>query len=80
MATLQERLKNLMADVFAVDVSEIDEHSSPDTIERWDSVNHLTLVIALEEQFGVTLSDDDVRDIVSYTAIERVLRDNGVAF
>ena len=42
--TNQDKLKQILASVFNITVEEITNDSSPDTIENWDSLNHLNLV------------------------------------
>ena len=44
----EQKLKEIIASVFKVDASSINNETSPDTIENWDSLNHLNLVLALE--------------------------------
>lgn len=41
---------------------------------HWDSLGHMSLVIALEQTFGVSLGDDDVLEIDSYASAAAVLR------
>ena len=48
---MEQRIKNVMASIFKVDISEIDENISPDTLENWDSLGHMNLIVALEEEF-----------------------------
>ena len=50
----QEKLKQILASVFNLGIDQITEDASPDSIENWDSLNHLNLVLALEEGFGVS--------------------------
>lgn len=76
---LAEKLKEVMARVFNVGEEMITEDASPDTIETWDSLRHMNLVLALEEEFGVELTDDEVVEIISYKLIKIVLREHGIA-
>jgi len=39
--------------------------SSPETIETWDSIQHLNLVLALEEKFGLQLSPEEIEQMKS---------------
>lgn len=39
--------------------------SSPDTVESWDSINHLNLVMALEQEFGVEFDPEDIEQLLS---------------
>src|SRR4051794_36015456 len=41
---------------------------------HWDSLGHMSLVIALEQAFGVSLGDEDVLEIDSYASAAAVLR------
>jgi acyl carrier protein len=51
-----------------------------DTVDSWDSLKHLNLVLALEEQFGVSLTEEQSFEILSYPLIKVVLAEHGVAF
>lgn len=61
--------------VFGVDV---DEGSSPETVEGWDSMGHLNLVAALEKSFNVSIDIGDAMEMVSVRKIKEILRDYGV--
>lgn len=66
-------LKNVMGAVLNVDPRDIDEGSSMDTIKSWDSLHHMQLVLALEDEFRVSIPDHDAANITSYSLIRLVL-------
>jgi acyl carrier protein len=68
-------LKQVMATMLKVDASAINADSSMDNMPNWDSLRHMNLVLALEEEFRVTISDEDAGNITSYKLIKRVLED-----
>lgn len=80
MKATEADLRALMADVFGVSVGDIDEGASIDTVDAWDSLKHLNLVLALEERFGVTLTEQETVEILNYEIIRSVLREHGVDF
>jgi acyl carrier protein len=43
------RVREIASDVLQAEVT---SESSPQTIENWDSVQHLNLVLAIEEEYG----------------------------
>ena len=59
--------------VLRVPAGSIGPDSSMDTVPGWDSLRHLTLVLALEEEFGVQIPDEEVGSITSYPLIKLVL-------
>ncbi|MBJ18188.1 MAG: hypothetical protein CL933_02075 [Deltaproteobacteria bacterium] len=67
---MQDRIRAVMAQIFNVEAGSITADSSPETIERWDSLRHMQLVLAMEEEFGITFSDDDIPELLSLRAIE----------
>lgn len=58
-----------MSGLFAIDESDIDENSSLETVENWDSLQHINLIMALEEEFGVQVDMDDALEMVSYPEV-----------
>ena len=72
-------IEEVVAKVFKVDVSEITDLSSRETLEQWDSMGHLSLVMSLEERFNVSLSIADAMEMTSVQHIKRILREYGVA-
>ena len=71
----QDKLKNVVATVLNVEISRIDANASSDTIESWDSLRHMNLVLALEDEFGVSLPDEEAANATSYPLLVLVLQD-----
>ena len=69
----QALVKKVMASVLEVDVSQISDDSSMDTISTWDSLRQMNLVLALEESFSVSIPDEDAANATSYKLIIMVL-------
>ena len=67
---IDERIKQVMVAVFEVEADSICEDSSPDTIEAWDSLHHMNLVVALEEEFTVVFNDEQIGDLLNYKIIK----------
>ena len=70
MDNVRSKIYRLMSNVFEIPESEISEDSSLDSIESWDSIRHLNLILALEEEFGITIPDEEVGNLVNYKLIE----------
>ena len=71
----EDKLKQVMAIMLKVDSSLIHADSSMDNIPTWDSLHHMNLVLALEEEFKVVIPDEDAGNITSYKLIRLVLED-----
>ena len=70
---MQEKLLKILSEILGVPVSELSENASMENIESWDSINHLNIVIALEQNFKVKLDPSNIDEMVSVGAILNIL-------
>ncbi|HUR92458.1 MAG TPA: acyl carrier protein [Gemmatimonadaceae bacterium] len=71
--TTKERVYKILSSAFGTPVDSLSDEDGPDTIDAWDSLSHVNLVLALESEFGITLSDDDVNNMLSVGLVGRVV-------
>jgi acyl carrier protein len=71
----EAKLKAVVGAVLELEPAAVGEATSADTVEGWDSLKQMNLVIALEEAFGVTIPDADVVALTSYPLIRAVVRE-----
>jgi len=64
-----------MSVVFDISPDQINEDSSIDNIENWDSLKHLNLILALEEEFGISIPDEEVGNLVNFKLISIVINE-----
>ena len=72
-SNIDERIKDVMSAVFGVDVDTINEDSSQDNIEGWESIRTLDLIVALEEEFGVTIPLEEVGNMTNFRYIKLMI-------
>jgi acyl carrier protein len=70
---IEGRLREILASVLEVPVEEIPEDASTDTIEAWDSLAHMNLILAVEDAFGVTIPDEEAADLTSIPLLRLVV-------
>jgi acyl carrier protein len=56
-----------------IPIEQVNEGSNFENIETWDSLRHMTLVFALEEEFGIQFGDEQIMEIVSVQLIIDVI-------
>lgn len=54
--TIYERLNGVFRDVFDDEEIEVNDNTTADDIEDWDSLEHINLVAAVEQEFGIKFS------------------------
>lgn len=74
--TQQEAL-NWVAELFEQDSHKLAPSTSRDDIEAWDSLGVLTMLSALDRDFGIVLSDGEIQGMQQVDDILDILRRNG---
>jgi len=74
----EDRLKQVLSDVLKISADGIDDDTSVDTVEKWDSLSHLNLVLALEQAFDISFTEEQTVEILNYPLIKAVLGEHGV--
>jgi acyl carrier protein len=66
---IEQRVRGILAEVLGLDPNEVGEDTSPDTVKAWDSLQHLTIVLSIEEEFEIQLGEEDTLAVVSFPLI-----------
>jgi len=75
---MSEKLYQIVANVFNVDSSKIDDESSPENLEEWDSFNFYVLLDEIENEFKVKLDLDETLDVKKIGDFKKILEKHGV--
>ena len=73
MFEIREQIVTLLASVLDLSVDDIPPDAAPGIVEKWDSLKHMMLIVALEEEFGVRFSDDELTDLLSLELIVHII-------
>jgi acyl carrier protein len=71
---MDDRIKDVLSAVFRLDPADIDDGTSSDSVESWDSLKHMQVVVALEQEFEVEFEDEEIPNLLSFPGIREVLK------
>jgi acyl carrier protein len=72
---MDQQILDLFATVLQVAPHQIKNDTSPRTLERWDSMQHLILVSAFEEEFGLDLDPEEAVEMYKdFATFARIVR------
>ena len=66
---MENKIKNVMSAIFNVDINDINEESSPDNIDNWDSMAHMNLIVGLEEEFNLIFGETEITEMMNFKLI-----------
>ncbi len=74
-----DQVRTIFSDVFQVPLDQVTPQSSPETIPTWDSLQHLNLVLALEQEFCIQFTPEEIEQLLSVEVVAAILDEKRVA-
>lgn len=71
-----EKLRKILKSVLRLNLETVPDEIAYGQYPQWDSLSHLTLILTLEEEFGITIPDEDVQHLISLSLIKEWLESN----
>lgn len=75
-----EKLKRVFSEALEVEMSQVEEGLTYNSIPEWDSVAHMALVAEIEDEFNIMLDTDDVLDMSSFAKSKEILAKYDIEF
>jgi acyl carrier protein len=75
--TVRPEIEGIFADVFKYN-GQITPETSQRDVPKWDSLQHIALVTAIEQSFGISLSMDEMVEMRTVADICKILDRHGV--
>ena len=76
---MEDDVNAIIAKVFSISESQINDQSGPENIESWDSFNGLILVDELENHFKMKFSISEITDVKTVADIKQHLKNHNIS-
>jgi acyl carrier protein len=70
---LRHRLQQVFREVFDDETIIIEEGTTAEDVDEWDSLTHITLIVAAEKEFGLRLNAAEVGKLANVGALLDIL-------
>ena len=70
---VSERVRGILSALLNLPLDRVPLDGSRDTLEEWDSLKHMHLVLALEEEFDIEFDDEDVSSLATVADLARAI-------
>lgn len=68
-----DKLNKILVENFEIPESEVLKDLAMNDISSWDSLTHMALIVAIENEFEIELTGDDIADMTSCDAIRTIV-------
>lgn len=60
---------DIVAKALEISVNEVDENSAMGKTPNWDSLNHVSLIMELENSYGIQIPNEDIEKYITMKTI-----------
>ena len=71
---MEDKLKKMLSALLGIDEEEINMKTSQETIEGWDSLKQMNIIVAIEEEFDIQLEEEESILTDSYQAFLELIK------
>tara|TARA_X000000368_G_scaffold417439_1_gene413837 strand:+ start:6774 stop:6995 length:222 start_codon:yes stop_codon:yes gene_type:complete len=70
---MQNKVKEIMAEVFVCNVEDINIDTNKDDIDNWDSLQHLIFISQLESELGFKFTPEEIYEMNGFAEIMEII-------
>lgn len=72
---MENRIKKVMSEVLDIEEILINDSTSAEMIENWDSLKQMNLIVALEEEFDIEFDGEDLENLINFKLICLIIQE-----
>tara|TARA_Y100000590_G_scaffold407612_1_gene498016 strand:+ start:1036 stop:1296 length:261 start_codon:yes stop_codon:yes gene_type:complete len=72
---LKNEIKKITSTVLEVNKNVINNKSGPNSIDEWDSLKHLNIILACEEYFNIKFTNQELIELLDIDTIHEVIKE-----
>lgn len=70
---MEEKIRSILAGILEVEPGQIGDGFGPDSCQNWDSLGNLRIITALEREFALKLTWEEISAMTDFAKIRDVI-------
>ncbi len=67
-------VKEILAKVLEIDIATIFDNATQKDIAKWDSLQHLNLIVEIEDKYDISIDPEDISEMLSIDKIIEIIK------
>mgnify|MGYP006150100375 CR=1 FL=1 len=68
-----DKINEIIIEILKVSEEDTHQNLGMDDVSNWDSLTHMNLIVAIEVEFGIEISGDDIAEMTSFESIKKIV-------
>ncbi len=69
-----KEVKEILAKVLEIDIATIFDNATQKDIAKWDSLQHLNLIVEIEDKYDISIDPEDISEMLSIEKIIEIIK------
>jgi acyl carrier protein len=69
-----KEVKEILAKVLEIDIATIFDNATQKDIAKWDSLQHLNLIVEIEDKYDISIDPEDISEMLSIDKIIEMIK------
>ena len=70
---VEKKVLNIFSILMDTPIKNLNKNSNPDTVENWDSLSHVKMIMEIESKFNIDLLPDEALEIFSIDSAIKII-------
>lgn len=76
---METKVFKVVSQVLGVPADRLSGESSRETVEYWDSLKHIELILAIEEEFNILFTDEEITKMLNIGDMIEIIKGKGTS-
>ena len=68
-----DKISEIIIEILKVSEEDTYQNLGMDDVANWDSLTHMNLIVAIEDEFGIEISGDDIAEMIYFESIKKIV-------
>jgi acyl carrier protein len=69
-----DKINKILADNLKISLEQAEQNLTMQDVNDWDSLSHMNLIVAIEDQFQIQLTGDEIAEMISLEKIREIVQ------
>jgi acyl carrier protein len=69
-----EKLNQILSENFKLSLEETSKNYGMKDVNNWDSLSHMNLIVAIEDEFNIQLTGDEIAEMTTFDKIREIVQ------
>lgn len=70
---MDKKLKKIFSKIIGIKESSIKTSTSPKNTKKWDSLAHMNLIMALENELKIKFTDNEITEMLTFELVQEII-------